>query len=312
MTEFERMLAELQGVSKLQRAPALQRDPNAFKPLDKELVESNIYTAIQKKLNEQATVKRQAVADANARNYVEALKKGEGLLSGVQKNLSTVVDDSINAGGEQARVLDARTTRKKTVADQNNMLQAALGTPTKAPTFLDNLIRVGSGMGQTPGVSFASDFIGSSQRDRARTAATSEKEANRAIQAADLAEKRAQRKEEFALEKKIAADNVRKFTLGGLSTGEQENKNKTIKSLLADNEDIDKMVKQGFLGKGENAITSIAQLYTQIERLGGDKNPRQILLQAVQILNSDKKDAPVDVNTGMGPKTIIKVGATKE
>ena len=308
MTEFERMLAELRGVRNRQRDPALQRDPNAFKPLDKELAESNIYTDIQRKLNEQATARRQSVADADARKYLKALSKGEGLLSGVENNLSTVVDDNIAAGGEQARVVDARTKRTKTVADQRNMLEAAIGGASKKPTFLDNLIRVGSGMGQTPGVSFASDFIGSSQRDKARTAATAEKEANRAIQAADLAEKRAQRDEEFALEKKIAQDNERKFVLGGLSAGEQENKNKTIKSLLADNEDIDKMVKQGFLGKGENAITSIAQLYTQIERMGGGKNPRQILLQAVQVLNASKEAAPVDVNTGIGPTTTINIG----
>ena len=296
MTEFERMLVEMaQGVSDLQRGPALRRD-------------ANVYTDLDRELSRKATARRQSVADASARKYLESLSKGEGLLSGVEKNLSTVVNDDIDAGGELARVIDARTERTKTVADQRNLLEAAIGGASKKPTFLDNLIRVGSGMGQTPGVSFASDFIGSSQRDRARTAATAEKEANRAIKAADLAEKKAQRDEEFALEKKIAEATDKRFVLGGLSAGEQENKNKIIRSLLADNEDIDKMVKQGFLGKGENAITSIAQLYTQIERMGGGKNPRQILLQAVQVLNASKEAAPVDVNTGIGPNTTINIG----
>ena len=308
----ETLYDRLKAVSDLQRGPALRRDVNAFKQLDEGLAESDIYTAIQKKLSEEATARRQSIADANARNYLSLLTKGQkrdSLLSDVNTSEQGAINASINS---------AITTGADTAQRQNsqtavqNFIGQLTGTAPKKTSFLDNLLRVGSGMGQTPGVSFASDFIRSSQRDQAAQAAAEQARANRDLKEADLAAKRAASVERAKLELRrvqalegTRADTQQRFEKGTLKPDQIS---AAVRQSLGRQPELKDQL-DGLIGLGDQAVAEVGIVYDELRKADKTGKDQDTLVReaVARVINIKAATDPV-VNTGIGPNTTINIG----
>ena len=179
---------------------------------------------------------------------------------------------------------------------------------SQSPTFLDNLLRVGRGMGTSAGrgKSFVEQFNEASLVDSARTAAAQEAQADRAILEADLAAKRAASKQKYELDlrrvvtgEKGVEDAQDRFIYSVLPKAQQESQNEIVRDLLERHKDLKAKVQTGKIGIGKQEITSVAKVYTQLEKeSAGKKLPDQLIREAVAIVTSSKTAADPVVGTG--------------
>ena len=159
---------------------------NVFAP--RNAVQPDYFTNLAKMIEQKRSdQQRKTVLEGLLRKKAQ---QRDGLLSEVNKSEQNAMNASINSAVKQGGSIAQRQNSQTAV---QSLVGQLTGAAPKKTSFLDNLIRVGSGMGATPGVSFASDFIGSSQRDQAAQAAAEQARANRAIKEADLADKLAYR-----------------------------------------------------------------------------------------------------------------------
>ena len=190
----------------------------------------------------------------------------------------------------------------------NGLTSGAMTAEAQSPTFLDNLLRVGRGMGTSAGrgKSFVEQFNEASLVDSARTAAAQEAQADRAILEADLAAKRAASKQKYELDlrrvvtgEKGVEDAQDRFIYSVLPKAQQESQNEIVRDLLERHKDLKAKVQTGKIGIGKQEITSVAKVYTQLEKeSAGKKLPDQLIREAVAIVTSSKTAADPVVNTG--------------
>lgn len=255
---------------------------------------------------------------------LDTLLSQQGQVSPITNPAFTVPTQTVDAVNAKtvkdvvAGLIDAEPVSvAKTVTNglTSGAMTAEAQSVSQSPTFLDNLLRVGRGMGTSAGrgKSFVEQFNEASLVDSARTAAAQEAQAERAILEADLAAKRAAAKEKYDLElrrvvtgEKGVADAQQRFIYAGLPKAEQESQNEIVRDLLERHKDLKAKVQTGKIGIGKQEITSVAKIYTQLEKeAAGKKLPDQLIREAVAIVTGSKAATDPVVNTGLKGVTII-------
>ena len=200
----------------------------------------------------------------------------------------------------------------------NGLTSGAMTAEAQSPTFLDNLLRVGRGMGTSAGrgKSFVEQFNEASLVDSARTAAAEEAQAERAILEADLAAKRAASAQKYELElRKVVtgegtrADAQQRFEKGTLKP---EQINAAVRKSLDRQPELKEQL-DGLIGLGDQAVAEVGIVYDELRKADKTGKGQDALVReaVARVINIEAAADPVG-NTGMGPKTIIRSGAKKE
>lgn len=248
---------------------------------------------------------------------LDTLLSQQGRVSPITNPAFTVPTQTVDAVNAKtvkdvvAGLIDAEPVSvAKTVTNglTSGAMTAEAQSVSQSPTFLDNLLRVGRGMGTSAGrgKSFVEQFNEASLVDSARTAAAQEAQADRAILEADLAAKRAASKQKYELDlrrvvtgEKGVEDAQDRFIYSVLPKAQQESQNEIVRDLLERHKDLKAKVQTGKIGIGKQEITSVAKVYTQLEKeSAGKKLPDQLIREAVAIVTSSKTGADPVVGTG--------------
>ena len=248
---------------------------------------------------------------------LDTLLSQQGRVSPITNPAFTVPTQTVDAVNAKtvkdvvAGLIDAEPVSvAKTVTNglTSGAMTAEAQSVSQSPTFLDNLLRVGRGMGTSAGrgKSFVEQFNEASLVDSARTAAAQEAQAERAILEADLAAKRAASKQKYELDlrrvvtgEKGVEDAQDRFIYSVLPKAQQESQNEIVRDLLERHKDLKAKVQTGKIGIGKQEITSVAKVYTQLEKeSAGKKLPDQLIREAVAIVTSSKTAADPVVGTG--------------
>ena len=257
---------------------------------------------------------------------LDTLLSQQGRVSPIANPAFTVPTQTVDAVNAKtvkdvvAGLIDAEPVSvAKTVTNglTSGAMTAEAQSVSQSPTFLDNLLRVGRGMGTSAGrgKSFIEQFNEASLVDSARTAAAQEAQAERAILEADLAAKRAAAKEKYDLElRKVVtgegtrADAQQRFEKGTLKPDQI---NATVRKSLDRQPELKKQL-DGLLGLGDQAVAEVGIVYDELRKADKTGKGQDALVReaVARVINIEAPADPVG-NTGMGPKTIIKSGATK-
>ena len=275
---------------------------------------------VQQQNRSNLTGPQQGVLDGQ---ILDTLLSQQGRVSPITNPAFTVPTQTVDAVNAKtvkdvvAGLIDAEPVSvAKTVT--NGLTSGAMTAEAQSPTFLDNLLRVGRGMGTSAGrgKSFVEQFNEASLVDSARTAAAEEAQAERAILEADLAAKRAASAQKYELElRKVVtgegtrADAQQRFEKGTLKP---EQINAAVRKSLDRQPELKEQL-DGLIGLGDQAVAEVGIVYDELRKADKTGKGQDALVReaVARVINIEAAADPVG-NTGMGPKTIIRSGAKKE
>lgn len=275
---------------------------------------------VQQQNRSNLTGPQQSVLDGQ---ILDTLLSQQGRVSPITNPAFTVPTQTVDAVNAKtvkdvvAGLIDAEPVSvAKTVT--NGLTSGAMTAEAQSPTFLDNLLRVGRGMGTSAGrgKSFVEQFNEASLVDSARTAAAEEAQAERAILEADLAAKRAASAQKYELElRKVVtgegtrADAQQRFEKGTLKP---EQINAAVRKSLDRQPELKEQL-DGLIGLGDQAVAEVGIVYDELRKADKTGKGQDALVReaVARVINIEAAADPVG-NTGMGPKTIIRSGAKKE
>ena len=279
---------------------------------------------VQQQNRSNLTGPQQGVLDGQ---ILDTLLSQQGRVSPITNPAFTVPTQTVDAVNAKtvkdvvAGLIDAEPVSvAKTVTNglTSGAMTAEAQSVSQSPTFLDNLLRVGRGMGTSAGrgKSFVEQFNEASLVDSARTAAAEEAQAERAILEADLAAKRAASAQKYELElRKVVtgegtrADAQQRFEKGTLKP---EQINAAVRKSLDRQPELKEQL-DGLIGLGDQAVAEVGIVYDELRKADKTGKGQDALVReaVARVINIEAAADPVG-NTGMGPKTIIRSGAKKE
>jgi len=271
---------------------------------------------VQQQNRSNLTGPQQGVLDGQ---ILDTLLSQQGRVSPITNPAFTVPTKTVDAVNAKtvkdvvAGLIDAEPVSvAKTVT--NGLTSGAMTAEAQSPTFLDNLLRVGRGMGTSAGrgKSFVEQFNEASLVDSARTAAAEKAQAERAILEADLAAKRAASAEKYQLElRKVVtgegtrADAQQRFEKGTLKPDQI---NATVRKSLDRQPELKKQL-DGLLGLGDQAVAEVGIVYDELRKADKTGKGQDALVReaVARVINIEAAADPVG-NTGIGPNTTINIG----